>query len=513
MSLPDGTAVTAGRAHHGDLTLTCDAVVVGSGAGGAVVAAELADAGLEVIILEEGPKVAPADYGAMRPSEMMRQMWRDGGMSFAVGVGDTPMINMMMGRCVGGSSVLTGGVCFRTPEAVLDDWRRLHGLEGFTAADLEPFFEEVEQAIHVEEVPVRMRSRSTTLFVEGAEKLGYGIKPLRRNTEGCRGCGRCNFGCPHGAKLSVDRVYLPRAVAAGARIHSDCLVERVTHDGGRATGVTGRVLNGRDGGPGGRLTVKARRVVLSAGAFHTPLILRASGVGRRSGQVGRNLTVHPAFRVMARFDEAVEGWKGALQSAYSDSLEDERITMMGLFTPPGVLAATLPGIGDRHADAAAAIPHLAVFGGMIHDDGGGTVRRGLGREPFVTYRMSKRDRAAVPRLMQVMGEIFFAAGAKEIYLPVLGLGAVNADRFRGLDLARYKGRQLECGSQHPLGSCRMGVSEDRSVIDDRGRAWDLQELWVADGSVVPTSLGVNPQLTIMTLALRIARQMRAQKLS
>jgi hypothetical protein len=178
------------------------------------------------------------------------------------------------------------------------------------------------------------------------------------------------------------------------------------------------------------LRVRAKRVVVAAGSYHTPQLLDRSGVGARSGQVGRNMTLHPAFRMFARFEERVEGWRGALQSAYSRAFEREGITLVGLFVPPGVLAATMPGFGPEHVRRAADVPHLAVFGGMIHDEGGGTVRRGPGREPFVSYRMAPADKARIPRLIRVMSEIFFAAGAREVFPPILGQPGVTADELR-----------------------------------------------------------------------------------
>ncbi|MHB8418248.1 MAG: GMC family oxidoreductase N-terminal domain-containing protein [Myxococcales bacterium] len=502
--------VHSGAEQAGDLSLETDVVVVGSGAGGAVVAAELAEAGQRVLVLEEGAHTPPERYGQMRPSEQLRAMWRRLGMTAALGVGDTPMINVMMGRTVGGSSTLTGGVCFRIPEPVLRQWHGTHGLQEMTPALLEPCHAAVEKAVHVEEVPLSMRSRSTALFAEGAAKLGYALKPLRRNTSGCEGLGRCNFGCPKGAKLSVDLTYLPRAASAGAELYSDCRVERILTRGDRAVGVAGRLLAG--GRAAGRLTVRARRVVVAAGAYHSPLLLQASGVGRRSGQVGRNLTLHPSFRVTARFDEEVRGWLGAMQSAYSDAFEHEGITLLSVFNPPGVVAVAMPGIGPEHVTRARSLPHLAVFGALIHDQGGGRVRRLWGREPTVTYRMAREDRARVPRALRLVAQTFFAAGAREVFLPVLGSEPVTADQLATLDLEHVPGRRFECGSQHPLGTCRMGVSPERSVVDPDGQAWDLKELYVVDGSILPTSLGVNPQLSVMTLATRIAWKMRERPL-
>jgi choline dehydrogenase-like flavoprotein len=370
-----------------------------------------------------------------------------------------------------------------------------------------PYFEDVERSVHVEEVPVAMRSRSTVVFARGAEKLGHPLEPMHRNTHDCRGRARCNFGCPEDAKMSVDRTYLKRALAAGARIYSDLDVDRILTSGSRAAGVAGRVRNGPNRAPRGRFTLRARRVVLAAGAYCTPLLLERTGVGRASGQVGRNLTLHPSFRMMARFEERIEGWKGALQSAYSNAYEHERINMNSLFVPPGILSGTMPGVADEQAARARLIPHLAVFGGMVHDDAGGRVSHVLGQR-LITYRMSPRDSAAVSRVLSLTAETFFAAGAKEVFLPVLGFAPCDADRFRALDLDRLPRRRLECSSQHPLGTARMGTSPEHAVVDPDGRCWELEELFVADGSVMPTSLGVNPQETIMAMATRIAWKLR-----
>ena len=498
--------IFSAKDHGGDLTLDCDTVVVGSGAGGSVVATERALAGDRVVVLEEGAHIPSELHGRMRPSESLRHAWRDGAFMVALGLGDSPTINVTMGRCVGGSSVLTGGVCSRIPDAVMSHWTDELGLGDYTPRAMEPLVEHVEKAIHVEEVPASMRSRSTELFELGARRRGVEMRPMRRNTKGCNGCGRCNFGCPHGAKMSVDLSYLPRAVAAGAQVWSHCLVEKVVTTGGRASGVRGRLL--RDGArPAGKLTVHAKRVVAACGAWHTPTLLKRSGLGH-ARWLGHGMTLHPGFRMLARFDTPVHGWQGALQSLWTDAYEHEGITLTGLFIPVGMLGATMPGVGVEHTRNAANIGHLAMFGGIVHDEGGGSLHRALGREPIATYRMTARDRARIPRLIEVMAETFFEAGAREVFAPVLGMRGLDADAFRRTDFTRIPGRRFECASQHPLGSARMGCSRENSVVDADGRVWDVPGLYVADGSIVPTSLGVNPQLSIMSVATRVAWRMR-----
>ncbi len=491
--------IVRGSDRRGDLDLHADVVVIGTGAGGAVAARVLAEAGFDVVALEEGPHITAREHGDMRPTQSLRHVWRDGGMSFAVGVGDTPLINVTMGRVVGGSSMITGGVCFRTPEHVLDHWVTGRGLGELGARQLEPHFDVVERWTGVTEVPVAMRSRAVARFGEGLQRA-YGdnatFESLRRNTRDCQGEGRCNFGCPHEAKLSVDLSVLPQSLERGATIVADALVERIRMIGRTATGVEGRL------GSGHRFVVHADKVVLAGGAWHNPLLLRRSGVRHR--ELGRNMTLHPSFRTMARFAEPVRGWEGSLQSAYSPSFMRDGLTLVALFVPPGVIAGGMPGIGPEHVRRAGELQNMAMFGCLLHDEGGGRVWPGPGREPIVSYKMAPQDRARLPGAVRKMAEIYFEAGALEVFTPVLGLGAMTRERLRTTDLERIPGRRYECSSQHPLGTCRMGPDPKSSVVDPNGRVWDINGLWVADGSIVPTSLGVNPQVTVMAMAHRVA---------
>ncbi|MGD0527157.1 MAG: GMC family oxidoreductase [Polyangiaceae bacterium] len=496
--------VLSGRTVRRPLAASADVVVVGSGSGGAVVARELARDGRSVLVLEEGGYYAPEEYSAMTPSNTFRRLAREAGLGTAVGLGETPLVAVLSGKCVGGSSVLTGGVCFRIPEEVHATWVSELGLPEMSAAALEPHFRAVEADVHVETVPDGLRSRSTELFVEGAARIGIPMKPLRRNTHGCRGEGRCNFGCPRRAKMSVDVSMLPDACAYGARVLSDALVERVAIAGGRATGVSGRFLDGTTGEPGVPFHVSAKAVVVACGALHTPPLLRRSGL--RSRHLGRHLTLHPSTRVFALFDERLDGWDGAFQSVYSDHfLAREGITLISAFGPANLLAAGFPGVAARHRDYVRRLPYTAAFGALIHDEGGGRVHRWLSREPLVTYRMAERDRARLFRAIGILVEMALAAGAREVILPFFGAPTIRkrAD-LEALLASPPSARRAECVSFHPLGSARMSAREGEGVVRPSGETWAARGLFVADGSVVPTSLGVNSQLPIMAIARRIA---------
>ncbi|MBX3191869.1 MAG: GMC family oxidoreductase [Labilithrix sp.] len=495
--------ILRGRDQTSPFSASVDVVVIGSGAGGSIVARELARAGRTVMILEEGGYHRPEEYSKLTPSRAMRTLAREAGLGLAVGLGDTPIMNVMAGKCVGGSSVLTGGVCFRIPDDVLHDWSTRLGLDAMTPEALDPHFSEIESDLSVALVPASMRSRSTELFVEGADRLGVTMKSLRRNTSGCKGAARCNFGCPNGAKMSVDVSVLPEARELGTVIVSDALVERIEIAGGVARGVRGRFVDGETGDPKIPFEVRARVVVVACGSLHTPILLRKSGLGTK--HVGRHVTLHPAFRVGALFDETVEGWDGAMQSVYSDHYASEGLTLIGIYTAPSVLAAAFPGVGREHRRRVRSMPNLAFFGAMIHDEGGGSVRRWLSREPLVTYRMSERDRRRVWRGIEILGDLAFAAGAREVMLPIFGAEAIKTpSELRAFVASPPSIKKVECMSFHPLGSAKMSATPDGGVVKPTGESWAVANLFVADGSVLPTSIGVNSQLPVMGLARRIA---------
>ncbi len=498
-------SITRGREIGAPLRISCDAVIVGSGAGGAVMARELARAGLEVVILEEGAHVPKEVYGKLPPTQSLRRMAREAGLNTAIGLGDTPLISLMAGKVVGGSSVLTGGVAYRIPTEVLEDWDERLALHHLSPAAMDPFFAEIERAVHVETVPVSMQSRSTVLFGEGAAKMGYTMQPIRRNTSGCQGASRCTFGCPHGAKMSVDISFLPAAFEAGARLYSDALVERVDVTGGRARGVRGRFLDQDTGEPRVPFEIKARLVIVACGSIHTPVLLRQSGLG--GPHIGRHMTLHPAFRVAAVFDEEIDGWDGAMQSAFIGDLMHEGLIFNSVYSAPNILAAAFPGVGKEQMRLTHKVRNLAVFGGMVHDDAGGTVRRWISREPLLTYRMSARDRERMWKGMQLLGQWAFAAGAKEVLLPLFGSETVKKPKELD-DLTKHppKANRVECMSFHPLGTAKMSVDPRDGVVKPSGETWQVENLIVCDGSVVPTSVGVNSQIPIMSVALMLARR-------
>lgn len=498
--------------------------MVGAGAGGAVVAAELAEGGARVVMLEQGPHHDPDGFTA-RPLQMLARLYRDGGQTIAFG---TPPILLLLGRGLGGATLINSGTCFRTPTHVLERWRDEHGLQ-LDGGELDRCFERVERALSVAEVTPELAGANAAVARRGAERLGWSHGYLRRNARGCVGSGVCAFGCPTSAKQHTGITYVPRARDAGAQVVTGADVQRIVVRADRVQGVQARLASGarvmsgaldgearagesdakarvaEHGGLGRTLEVRAPRVVVAAGTIHTPLLLARSDIGEASGQLGRNLTLHPATAAFALMDEVVDMARGVPQSFYIDQFADEGIMFEGIAGPPAYAALSLPLTGARHAAAMARYPQLAQLGLMVSDSSCGRVRSlpgplGRGGRALVHYDLVGADLAKFRTGLARLEELFGAAGAREVYLPLPP--GVTPERARAHD--------LKLMAFHPLGTARADADPARGVLDPDLAVHGVGGLYVADGSVVPSSLGVNPQITIMALATRLAFHLLGQ---
>ncbi len=483
-----------GGAISGTARIRVDAVVVGAGAGGAVVAKELAEGGMRVAMVEEGDRFSPESFTA-RPSEMTSLLYRDGAQTFTAG--NVP-IGLPLGRGVGGTSLVNSGTCFRTPPAVLELWSRRFGLERWTPDALDPFFRRVERELNVARVPEELAGNNALLVRRGAQALGWSGDFIHRNARGCVGSGVCNFGCPTSAKQHVGITYVPRAWQAGAVTYTGARVSEILVRGGRARGVVARTAGG------GRLHVAAELVVLAAGAIHTPLLLASQRLAAGSGQLGDNLSIHPATAVRALFEEEVDMARGVPQSYYIDEFADEGIMFEGAAGPPDYTAASLASYpAARARELMLSYRHISQFGAMISDRSRGRVRRRAGRVQ-IRYQLLPQDVASFKFALERLGELYAAAGAHTVLYPVEGLDPLPAGELAPLRAHPLRARDLTLMAFHPLGSARADGDPARGVVDPDLRVHGIEALHVADGSVVPSSLGVNPQLTIMALATRLA---------
>ena len=487
--------ITAERVERGsaiadERIVRADVCIVGSGAGGAPAAAELARAGLRVVMLEEGEHV-PLESLTARPRDMLPRLYRDAGQFVTVG---RPPIPLPLGRAIGGTTLVNSGTCFRTPDAVLERWRRDFGL----GWDLAPHFERVEEVLHVRRVPPELAGRNAAVARRGAERLGWSGGFLARNARGCVGSGVCAFGCPSGAKQHVGATYVPMAWEAGATTYTGVRARRLRAARGRVTEVEATTAGG------GRLRVRADRVIVAAGTIHTPLLLRASGIGTRSGELGRNLSIHPATAVWALLDEEVDMARGVPQSYYVDEFADEGIMLEGVAGPPDYLAMAVPFTGPRHRELMLRYRNIAQFGLMVSDTSRGSVTRRLGR-PIVRYDLADADTATFAKGLHRLAQLFFASGAHTVITPVARVREIHD--ARALEDLRLRAGELKLMAFHPLGTARAHADPDRGVVDGDLRVHGVDNLYVADGSAVPSALGVNPQVTIMALSTRLAEHL------
>lgn len=487
-----------------EIRLSADVVVVGSGAGGAVTAYELARAGLRVVILEAGPYVPSSEFREDF-DQAMTTLYADRGTQSNAD-GD---LLVLQGSCVGGSTVVNGCVAFRTPDHILADWRRDHGLSDLTPERLAPYFDKVERRLSVHTNQAWEINRNSQVLAQGCDKLGIAWRPLQRNIRDCAMTGFCLSGCASDRKQSMLVTYLPWALAEGASLYADTRVTRVLAREGSATGVEAEVRDPVSGKPVARLSVTAPRVIVAAGAIQTPLLLQRSQLANGSGQVGRNFACHPSTLVTGDYPERIDSWQGALLgiSIHEWAHPDQGGFLLegGGAGPVELSGVADPGSGKPFVSFMQRVGHLAGLVTLIHDHNVGDVSEHDGRKT-INYRLADADFPAMLAAIRAAARVHFAAGASRVWLPTVqqlhadSMDAVEA-ALAGLENQPHTFRMV---SYHPQGTCRMGADPKRSVVGPRGETHEVKGLYVADASLLPTSIIVNPQITVYALASYIA---------
>jgi choline dehydrogenase-like flavoprotein len=506
--------VVDGSAAAADLELSSDVCIVGSGAGGAVTAAVLAKAGLDVLVLEEGGYWTAADF-TMRERDA-RKLYQEGMQRTT----KDAAITILQGRAVGGTTVVNWTTSFRTPEDVIAHWKARHGVGGFAHADLVPHWEWIEKRLAIHKVSeAEMNAPNRKLF-EGCKALGWQVDTLFRNVHACMQSGFCGTGCPYNAKRSMLVTLIPDAIEAGARLVHHARADRLVVSAGEVQSVSCTLL-GPDGfTPSGRsLRVKAKRFVLSGGAINSPALLLRSGVDA-GGLVGTRTFLHPVVGSMSIYPEPIQPWVGAPQSAASHHFA-HRGDDVGLFleatpTYPMLVASVLPGFGVEHAKALERMrfgtAHIAITIDGFHDDvPGGRVELRPSGAPIVDYPIPPKLWEAFRFGQKRLAELAFASGASEVstlHDPPLVLR--SKDELDRIDALRWEPSAVPVFTAHQMGGCRMGDDRKSSVVRSEDlRMHALSNAWVIDGSVFPTSLGVNPQESIYGLARLMATRLAA----
>ena len=482
------------RVHDGldeDIAIQCDVVIVGTGAGGAVIGKELAESGVAVVFVEAGDFVDRASFNG-RPLDMQAKMYNRSAATIAVG---NTAIPIPIGRTVGGSTTINSGTCYRAPAHVFEHWSRDFGLRDFSADSMAPHYQRVEAILGVAPANAAFLGGNARVIARGCEAMGLSHHgPLRRNAPDCDGKGVCVFGCPTDAKRSMTVSYVPLALKAGAELFTGATMDRIVLEGGRASGIVARTATGRS------ITVSARAVVIAGGALITPALLARQQLGGASGQLGGNLSIHPAAGLLAEFDERIAGWDAIPQGYGIEDFAEQGILFEGATTPLETTMTVSPAIGPRLIQWAEAYDRVASFGFMVEDTSRGRVRGNV-----TTYWLGDGDVARLKRGVDILAQVFFAAGAKQVMSPVAGFEVLHSvDDLTAFRRSRIAARDIDLSAYHPLGTARMGHDARSSVVDETHQVHGVPGLYVVDGSAVPSSLGVNPQMTIMAMATRAA---------
>ncbi len=490
-------------------TLQADAVVVGSGAGGGVVAARLAAAGRDVVVLEAGGAHGEEDFPGDEVSALRRLYWR-GGLTQT----EDRNVTILAGGTLGGGTTVNWSNCVPPPDHVRAQWADEFGLDGLDGEEFDGHLSAVMQRIGASDAHTVVNGPNQRLL-EGAKALGWDVTTTSRNVDGDledqRTTGHTGFGDRSGAKQGSLRTWLPDAVGDGARIVTDCTVSRVVvDDDGRATGVVGWW---DDGERRVRVVVEATTVVLAAGALETPAILLRSGIGGPA--VGRHLRLHPVPIVTAMYDEPQEGWSGPPQGVVvderSDAFDGHGYLLESSHWHPGLTAGAIgwPDARD-HKLIMGRAARMAPFLAVTRERGGGSVTLDEQGQGLVHYPLDDEfDREVLRNGLRDMVRLHVAAGARVI----VDLAPGRLVWRRGDDVDEFaervaavplgvEGRPMF--SAHQMGTARMGSDPRTSVADPDGQLHDAPGVWIGDASAFPTAVGSNPMVTIMALADRTA---------
>lgn len=501
-------AIFTGSDVRADTRLTCDVCIVGSGAGGAHVAERLASRGKHVIVLEEG-SFHTSDRFDLTERNMIPRLYQEGG---SRATADRSM-QIMQGRAVGGTTVVNWTTCFRTPKRVMEYWQEVHGVKGLTYDALVPHWEQVEKRLNVVQMTLDQVNKNNLVTWRGAQKLGWHVGLLSRNVKNCGHTGFCGVGCPIDAKQSMLVTMIPDAVRAGADLYANAWVQRIERDGRRCTQVVARMRDPATDLPNGiSLTVSAKVVVLAGGGINTPALLLRSGVDA-NGRTGMRTFLHPAIGVVGVHEERIEPFVGSPQYVYSDQLVERGPDKMGMLVegaplfPMGLGSQTLTFGAEKKA-LMELLPHISLTGVLLHDgfdraneDEGAVVTLKPNGQPRVDYRWSARLREGLKTAVRSAMQVQLAGGARQVISPHLRYATTMEEIDKLVEVSPFEPCQVPVFVAHVMGGCAMGTNERKSVVDSRTlRHHGFDNLFVIDGSVFPTSLTVNPQLSIYGLA-------------
>lgn len=491
--------------------LTCDVLVIGSGAGGGVVAAELAQAGFDVIVVEKGEYLNENQFNSNNLLELYQHTLEKGGFFLS----DDKNLIIGAGSVLGGGTTINYTGLARPPVHVLQEWAEHYQFTDATSPFYQYCLDQVAQQINYNKVESKTENKNCALLEQGCKKLNYSIDPYYRNVNGCIDCSFCYLGCRYGAKQDMVKTYLQDAFKHGARILVKSYCQKILHEQGVAKGAS--VLVQSQDGKKHDIQIRAKLVVSAAGSLHTPALLLRSGLV--NPHIGKDLTVHPASLVSSVFDEPVNAWHGACMTRVSRQFMDADGSGYGalITTPaiePGFISFIHPWISARtHREMMLKFPYSAFFIALARDYYGGQVKLNKQGAPACYYHLHPYDEKHLRQGIAEAIRIAIAAGAKEVRTQNAPLIHFNPQQDYLPDYLNAIGQiplnyTQSLGSAHLMSSCRIAGRPDLGAIKPTGETYEIRNLFVADGSALPTASGVNPMLTILGLAYYIAQQIK-----
>lgn len=491
-----------------DTQVDCDICIVGSGAGGGILAAGLVAQGLDVVMLESGGWNTRESF-TLHERDAMSEMYQES----AGRVTKDMAISILQGHTAGGGTAINWTSIFEIPDRIADHWWQRFGLEGLDSRSLHQHYVEVERILSIQEWPLEYANPNNRVLVDGCKALGWDVGPMRRNVKGCMNTGYCGLGCPVDAKQSGFVTVLPEAMRQGMRLYTNVHAHRYVVEAGRIVAVEGRVLRSRHAvADGPSVTVRAKVFVNSAGAINGPGLLLRSGLDS-GGRCGQRTFLHPVLASLAVFEDPIQPWTGAPQSCHSHRFHDRGEDKVGYFLEsaplqPMLAAVSLKVMGDQHRQFMEQLGHTSALlalciDGLVRGDDGGTVSLKSDGRPVLDYSFSPAMVEAFRHSQEQMVRVQFAGGAKEVRTthpdPLVLKSLADVPKINDL---RFGALEHSVFTAHQMGGCAMGANRGQSIVNPDLRHWDVDNLFVVDGSVLPSSLGVNPSMSIYALAHR-----------
>jgi len=477
--------------------------VIGSGAGGAVVAERLARDGHEVILIEEGGYFSPGSLRGDTEAIAMAKLYRDAVMQST----DDQSITLFQGQAIGGSTFVNHALCFHMPHELINEWISSGIIKDFTSDDLEKHYSEVERFLQPKVTPDKYMNSSTKLFHKTFQDRNLSTTFTKRNTNGCIGCGSCFRSCDIAAKSSTDLTFIPEAINNGAKVYSDFKAEKIIFKGKTATAVEGTIMSQMKQAKG-TFRVDAEYIVVAAGALHSPWLLGRSGIKNKN--LGKHLKIHPIVPMQALFKKDMDSFNGVPQAIssfqYTDYKNKKEKGFVYYCDFSGMMGTSthMPGMGNELRERIGKLRKMGQTQIMLLENTTGEINCKK-EKPVITYNLNEMDKNEFVKASKIMGNLYFESGAEAVYLG--NQVFTSPDQLNGISTDLFEPFASHKYAAHFQSTCRMGASSKDSVTDNSGKVFDTENVYVADASILPDSVGVNPMLTIMAFASLVAERL------